>query len=270
MGRDRPRRTRRRAGLGDGTRHRCRTVRRRRPPWRRGDRSVAPDESPRHSPPTGAEKRRRGVIDLDDLLSDHDRGARERHRVRRQRALAVSARAGRRGAGPQPAPAPPGRSVPRRSRRPVPRRRPGTGDLRVQRVRSGAAAATSPIVSRASRSFDCRSTIAARRRSSRRRPRAAHRRPDDRRSCRLAPTAERSSSWRTTTSTPRRVGRSAHRTARSDTRAVRSGRGAGAHPRRAGGDAGGARPTLGVADPADGRRTGLAVHADPGRGLPDQ
>ena len=56
----------------------------------------------------------------------------------RRRAVALPPRARRRGAGPQPAAAPAARAAARRARRPVPRRRPGAGDLRLQRRRSRA------------------------------------------------------------------------------------------------------------------------------------
>ena len=93
-------------------------------------------------------KRRRGIIDFDDVLSHTIRELRPRHRLRRLAPLALPPRARRRGAGPQPAPTPAGRHPPRRARRPVPRRRPVAGDLRLQRRRPDAARRRGAPVSR--------------------------------------------------------------------------------------------------------------------------
>ena len=83
-----------------------------------------------------------------------------------RRALALPPRPRRRGPGPQPAAAPPPRPARRRPRRPLPRRRSGAGDLRLQRRR--------PRPARRHRRADAghrdhrpaRPTIAPRRRSS--------------------------------------------------------------------------------------------------------
>ena len=111
-------------------------------------------------------KRRRGVVDLDDLLLVLDARARGRSGVRRGRALALPSRPRRRGAGPQPRAVRTAPTARRPAPRPLPRRRPGTGDLRVQRRRSVVAGRRrSPPTRRRGRPPAPR-TGAARRRSS--------------------------------------------------------------------------------------------------------
>ena len=78
--------------------------------------------SPKRSTPTAATSARH-VIDLDDLLALTIDAFERRHRLRRRPALALPPHPGRRGAGPQPAPAPSRSISPRRTRRPLPRRR---------------------------------------------------------------------------------------------------------------------------------------------------
>ena len=73
----------------------------------------------------------------------------------RRRAVALPPRARRRGPGPQPGAAPPARAARRRPRRPVPRRRPGAGDLRLQRRRPRPAARRRRRACPASRSSPC-------------------------------------------------------------------------------------------------------------------
>ena len=72
----------------------------------------------------------------------------------------------RRGAGPQPGAVPAARARRRRAGRPLPGRRPGAGDLRLQRRRTRRCSPTSPNGSPVSRSSGCRRTTAAPRRSS--------------------------------------------------------------------------------------------------------
>ena len=98
-------------------------------------------------------KRRRGVVDLDDLLTIAAHELVRRPGVGRRRPLPLPPRARRRGPGPQPGAAPPPRPARRRARRPVPRRRPGAGDLRLQRLGSRPAAGRRHAAARASRSI---------------------------------------------------------------------------------------------------------------------
>ena len=81
------------------------------------------------------EKRKRGLVDFDDLISRLRRRARARRRVRRRAALAVPPPLRRRVPGRQRRPVPPAARVARRPHRPLRRRRPRPGDLRVRRRR---------------------------------------------------------------------------------------------------------------------------------------
>ena len=91
-----------------------------------GPPAVVARRRPTASPPALAAyetlKRRRGVVDFDDLLVDRGARAGRRPGVGRRRPLPLPPRAGRRGPGPQPGAAAAPRRSRRRARRPVPRR----------------------------------------------------------------------------------------------------------------------------------------------------
>ncbi len=85
------------------------------------------------------EKRKRGLLDFDDLIGACTGDARERCRVRGRAALALPAPVRRRVPGRDPRAAGPAAGLARRPLGPVCRRRPRPGDLRVRRRRRGAA-----------------------------------------------------------------------------------------------------------------------------------
>ena len=120
--------------------------------------------------------------------------------------MALPAPPRRRGAGPQPGPAPARRSAAPRARRPVPRGRPGAGDLRLQRHRPEPAGRRQRPLPRHRDRPAARPTIAAHRRSSRpartsSRP-AASPRPCDPAGPTAAPFASSTASTRSTRRPP--------------------------------------------------------------------
>ena len=197
------------------------------------------------------EKRARGLVDFDDLISRLRRRARARRRVRRRAALAVPPPLRRRVPGREPRAVPAAARVARRPPRPLRRRRRRPGDLRVRRrrpvvPRAVHRAASRPSGSPTSASSGSAATTAPRRRSSRPRARcsaarapphrvhaAAARRPAARSSPSTTPTTTKraASRARCAPRDERDVAVVAHRGALPGERAVGAVRG-GVRPRR--------------------------------------
>ena len=92
------------------------------------------------------EKRKRGLVDFDDLISGCADVARTRHRVRRGPTLAVPSPLRRRVPGRERRAAPAAAGLARRPQRPLRRRRPRPGDLRLRRRRRVVPGRLPPLV----------------------------------------------------------------------------------------------------------------------------